>query len=107
MSREKIHRKIRKTVIGTAGRPRLAVYRSLNNVSVQLIDDANGRTLASASSIKLKGSLSKKAKVVAKDIVKKAKELKINEAVYDRGGFAYLGAVRILCQTAREAGLKI
>lgn len=107
MSREKIHRKIRKTIIGTAGRPRLAVYRSLNNLSVQLIDDANGQTLASASSIKLKGPLSKKAEVVAKDIVKKAKELKIKKAVYDRGGFAYLGAVRILCQTAREAGLKI
>lgn len=107
MSRETIHRKLRKTVSGTASRPRLAVYRSLNNLSAQLIDDTAGRTIASANSLKIDGSLSVKAKTVAKVIAKKAKDLKIKRVVYDRGGFAYLGAVKLLCETARKEGLKI
>ena len=107
MSRERIHRKIRKTVIGTAKRPRLAVYRSLNNISVQLIDDSVSKTLASASSLKLSGSLTAKAEIVAKEIAKKAKENKISNVVFDRGGFAYLGAVKVLCETVRKEGIKV
>lgn len=107
MSRQSIHKKLRKTVIGTATRPRLAVYRSLNNLTAQLINDQSGETIASANSLKLKGPLSSKAETVAKDIVRKAKVKKIKEAVYDRGGFAYLGVVKLLCETARKEGLKI
>ncbi len=107
MSRQRIHAKLRKTVIGTAERPRLAVYRSLNNLFAQLIDDATGKTLASASSLKGKGSLMSKAKTVGVDIAKKAKELKVKKAVFDRGGFAYHGAVKQLCESAREGGLEI
>lgn len=107
MSRESIHRKLRKTIIGSADRPRLAVYRSLNNLSAQLINDSTGETIASASSLKLKGTLESKAVAVAKDIAKKAKVKKIQSAVYDRGGFAYLGVVKLLCETVRKEGIKV
>jgi len=107
MSRETIHKKLRKTVSGTASRPRLAVYRSLSNLSAQLIDDTAGKTIASANSLKTNGSLSVKAETVAKTIAKKAKDLKIKKAVYDRGGFAYLGVVKLLCETVRKEGLDI
>jgi len=104
--RQSTHSKIRKTVIGTEARPRLAVYRSLNNMFAQLIDDANKTTLVSASSLKIKGSLTEKAKSVAEEIAKKAKEKKIAKVVFDRGGFPYQGVVKILAETAREKGLE-
>lgn len=107
MSRQSIHRKLRKTVIGSTKRPRLAVYRSLNNISAQLIDDSAGKTIAASTSLKLKGSLSAKAEKVAKEIAKLAKEKKIVTVVYDRGGFAYLGVVKLLCETVRKEGIKI
>ncbi len=106
-NRIKLHTKIRFKLSGTPERPRLAVYRSLKNVTLQLIDDTKGLTLASATSIKEKGSLTQKAKIVGKQIAEKAKELKIKEAVYDRAGFQYHGVVKIACESAREAGLKI
>jgi len=107
MRRTKIHTRIRKVVHGTAARPRLTVFRSLQNLHAQLIDDETGKTLAAASSLKMKGSLRAKAVEVGKEIAGKAKELKIKAAVYDRGGFAYKGAVKTLCETARENGLTI
>jgi large subunit ribosomal protein L18 len=107
INRNKIHTKLRFKVSGTASRPRLAVYRSLQNVFAQLIDDENGVTLASASSFKEKGSLTQKAKIVGGAIAKAAAEKKIKTAVYDRGGFAYKGAVKTLCEAARENGLTI
>lgn len=106
-NREKIHAVIRHKLSGTASRPRLSVYRSLNNVFAQLIDDQSGKTLVGATSLKAKGSLREKAKVVGAEIAKKAKEKKIISAVFDRGGFAYKGAVKELCESARENGLKI
>lgn len=107
INRNKIHTKLRFKLSGTSSRPRLAVYRSLQNIFAQLIDDENGVTLASASSLKEKGSLTQKAQVVGKQIATAAKEKKIKSAVYDRGGFAYKGAVKALCEAARENGLTI
>lgn len=107
INRNKIHTKLRFKISGTASRPRLAVYRSLQNVFAQLIDDENGVTLASASSLKEKGSLVQKAQNVGKAIAKSANEKKIKSAVYDRGGFAYKGSIKALCDAARENGLTI
>lgn len=107
MSRERIHTKLRKIITGTAERPRLAVYRSLNNLTAQLIDDTAGTTLAGISSLKMTGSLTAKAQLIGQEIATKAKELKINQAVYDRGGFGYQGAVKQLAEAARQAGLEI
>lgn len=106
-NRQKIHAKIRYKIHGTAARPRLAVYRSLNNIFVQLIDDEAGKTLIGVTSIKAKGSLTKKAETVGKEIAVKAKAAKITTVVFDRGGFPYQGAVKKLAETAREEGLTI
>lgn len=105
--RARIQKKLRKTVTGTADRPRLAVFRSLNHLYAQLIDDQSGQTLAAASSLKTNDRLTVKAKAVGLAIAEKAKALKIKHAVYDRGGFAYRGAIKILCESARESGLTI
>jgi large subunit ribosomal protein L18 len=107
MSRQRIHTKIRKTIKGSAVRPRLSVYRSLSNLFAQLIDDSTGKTLVAANSLKTKGPLMAKAENVGLEIAKKAKEAKIKKAVYDRGGFAYKGAVKALAEAARKAGLEI
>lgn len=107
MSRERIHRKLRKTVIGSAERPRLAVYRSLNNIFAQLIDDSTSKTILGVSSLKMTGSLTDKAKAVGAEVAKQAKEKKINKVVFDRGGFPYKGSVKVVCETARENGLEI
>ncbi|HSX41901.1 MAG TPA: 50S ribosomal protein L18 [Candidatus Saccharimonadales bacterium] len=106
-NRQKLHTKIRHRVTGTAERPRLAVYRSLNNLFAQLIDDNNAKTIGSASSLKLKGSRSSKAKAVGEEIASIAKELKIKAAVFDRGGFGYKGVIKIVAEAAREKGLEI
>jgi len=107
MSRQRIHRKLRKTVIGTTTRPRLAVYRSLNNLFAQLVDDSVGKTLAAASSLKQSGSLTNKAEFVGKEIASLAKNAKIKAVVFDRGGFSYKGAVKTLAESARKNGLEI
>ena len=104
--RKKRQRKIRKTVQGTASRPRLAVFRSLKSTSAQLIDDNKGVTLASASDIKIKkGTGVERAKAVGLEIAKLAKEKKVAECVFDRGGFLYHGRVKALAEGAREGGL--
>ncbi|KKU44174.1 MAG: 50S ribosomal protein L18 [Berkelbacteria bacterium GW2011_GWA2_46_7] len=105
-NRQRTRRKIRQTVIGTATRPRLAVFRSLTNLSAQIINDSTGKTLVSASSIKEKGTRTNKAKFVGGQIAKNAKEAKIKSVVFDRSGFVYQGVIQILADEARRGGLE-
>lgn len=98
---------IRKRVTGTPERPRLTVYRSLNHIYVQVIDDLDGRTLASASSIKGKGGNVEAAKEVGKQIAEKAKQAGVTQVAFDRNGFRYHGRVKALADAAREGGLKL
>jgi large subunit ribosomal protein L18 len=107
------HRRVRRVVKGTAERPRLAVFRSLNHVYAQLIDDVAGRTLAAAGSRspEFRDRLATGANVAAARIVgdllaQKAKERGITQAVFDRGGYQYHGRVKALAEAARAAGLK-
>lgn len=100
------HKRLRAKVVGTATRPRLAVFKSNVAVYAQLIDDAAGKTIAAADSRKEKGSRLESAKAVGTTIAKKAAEQKITEVVFDRGGFRYQGIVAALAEGAREAGLK-
>jgi large subunit ribosomal protein L18 len=102
------HRRVRKKVQGSAERPRLSVYRSLQHIYAQLIDDATGRTVASASTKQL--GLSKNdteaAAQVGRTIAGRAKEAGITRVVFDRGGFLYHGRVKALADAAREAGVE-
>lgn len=99
--------RIRSQISGTATRPRLSIFRSNQNIYAQLIDDVEGKTLASASDLKLADKMTKieSAKKVGEEISKKAQELKIKEVVFDRGGFAYHGRVKALADAARDAWL--
>lgn len=106
MISKRLKKKTRMIVIGTASRPRLAVFRSLTNLSAQIIDDSTGKTLASASSIKEKGNRTEKAKFVGAQIAKNATEAKIKSVVFDRGGFVYQGVVQILADEARKGGIE-
>ena len=103
------HARIRKRVSGTAERPRLAVSRSLKNISAQIIDDATGTTIAAASSqekaLGTKGN-AEGAKAVGTALAQRAKEKGITAVVFDRGGFKYHGRVASLADGAREAGLE-
>jgi large subunit ribosomal protein L18 len=105
-ARAKRHNRLRHKIAGTAARPRLAVFKSNTAVYAQLIDDEAGKTLASADSRKEKGTQLEGAKVVGGAIAKKAKEHKITEVVFDRGGFRYQGIIAALADAAREGGLK-
>ncbi|MGC1869339.1 MAG: 50S ribosomal protein L18 [Acidobacteriaceae bacterium] len=107
-NRQRVHDRIRRKMQGTAERPRLNVYRSLNQIYTQLIDDQTGTTLVSASSVtaKLKtGGNVAAAKEVGKLIAEKAKEKGIKKVVFDRGGYLYHGRIKALADAAREAGL--
>ncbi|HUJ95410.1 MAG TPA: 50S ribosomal protein L18 [Terriglobales bacterium] len=110
--RRRVHERIRKKVLGTTERPRLNVYRSLNHIYVQLIDDLKGATLVSASTAEGKkaerrtGGNVAAAKAVGKTIAERAKAKGIDKAVFDRGGYIYHGRVKALADAAREAGLK-
>lgn len=114
--RHRIRLRIRRRVMGTADRPRLAVSRSLSHISVQVVDDLAGRTIASASSrepsIKAilqngaRGSNKAGAQVVGKAIADRLLTLGIKRVVFDRGGFLYHGRVRAVADAAREAGLE-
>ena len=97
------HARIRKQIIGTKDIPRLNVYRSNKNIYVQLIDDENGVTLASAS---VKGKNIEAATKVGESIAKEAKKLKISKVVFDRSGYLYHGRVKAVADAARENGLK-
>lgn len=105
------HARVRSKVSGTPEVPRLNVFRSNKNISVQIIDDVNSVTLVSASSLdkSLKienGSNIEAAKLVGKEIAQKAKKAKINKVVFDRGGYLYHGRVKALAEAARENGLE-
>lgn len=105
-SRIKRKVRIRKKVKGDAERPRLCVFRSTNHIYAQLVDDASGRILASASSLKLEKKSGKdKAKDVGAEIAKKALALNVKNVVFDRGGYVYHGRIQKLADSAREAGL--
>lgn len=105
------HERVRKTVYGTGVKPRLCVYRSTNYIYAQLIDDVNGVTLTSSSSLALAKELEGKTKTEASeavglDIGKKALAIGIETVVFDRGGYIYTGRVAALAKGARDAGLK-
>ena len=106
--RIKRHNRIRKNLSGTKELPRLNVFRSNSNMYVQIIDDVEGVTLVSVSSLELKLDKNnvETATKVGTAIAKKALEAGINEVVFDRGGYAYHGRVKALADAAREAGLK-
>ena len=108
INREKRHRRIRAKVSGTKKCPRLSVFRSNYYIYAQIIDDENGNTLAYSSSkdlkIKEKGKIAA-ANAVGKDIAKKAVEKKISNVVFDRGGYIYTGAIKIVADSARKGGL--
>lgn len=109
------HRRIRRNLAGTAERPRLSVFRSLNEIYAQVIDDTLGRTLCSCSTLdkELRGSLTcghctvEAAKKVGEMVAKRALDKGITQVVFDRGGHIYHGRVAALADAAREAGLKL
>lgn len=107
------HKRVRRKISGTSDRPRLCVYRSLNQIYAQIIDDTKGQTIVSASSIESEikslcqgKSKSEQAKIVGEQLAKRALKKKISEVVFDRGGYIYIGRVQALADGAREAGLK-
>jgi large subunit ribosomal protein L18 len=108
-ARQRRHRRVRGKVAGTAGRPRLVVSRSNRGIVAQLVDDSNGKTVASASWMQVKsfrGNKTAQAAEVGKLLAQKAKAAKVDGAVFDRGGYLYHGRVKALADAAREGGLK-
>lgn len=109
--RDRRKARIRLKISGSSERPRLSVYRSLNHIYAQVIDDASGKTLASASTLspELKGGKGKKrerAKEVGKLVAKKCQAAQIQAVVFDRNGFNYHGRIAAVAEGAREGGLK-
>ena len=109
-ARTKRHQRIRLHLAGDGSRPRLAVFRSLNHIYAQVIDDTSGRTLAAASTVEkeLRGSKETKsaeAAVVGRLIAERAKKAGVERVVFDRAGFRYHGRIKSLADAAREAGL--
>ena len=108
--RERRHLRVRRKLSGTAECPRLCVYRSNNNIFVQVIDDVKGNTLVQASTldkeVKTKHSNKEAAKEVGTLIAKRALEKNIKTVVYDRGGYVYHGVIKEVAEAAREAGLE-
>jgi large subunit ribosomal protein L18 len=113
LARIRRHARVRAKVEGTSERPRLSVFRSLNHIYAQVIDDTKGLTLAAASTIDadVAGSLDEKnkksqAELVGQSIAKKALEKGVQQVVFDRGGYKYIGRIQALADAARKAGLK-
>lgn len=121
-NRERRHKRVRGKISGTSKRPRLCVFRSSKHIYAQLIDDENNKILAVSNDMKMKKKGTKAAKgkeeikrsrklalgfEVGKLIAKKAKDLKIEEVVFDRGGYKYHGRVKSLAEGAREGGLQL
>lgn len=108
--RQRIHRRIRRRLSGSASRPRLAVFRSLKHIYAQVIDDTKGHTLVAASSNEkdntINGGNVAGAKAIGKLVAERAKAKGIETVVFDRGGYRYHGRVKALAEAAREAGLK-
>lgn len=112
-AREKRHLRIRSKISGTTERPRLCIYRSLENMFAQIIDDTTGNTLVSASTIDKQiraeienGSNVAAAKIIGKKVAERAIEKGIKSVVFDRSGYIYMGRVQALAEAAREAGLE-
>jgi len=104
------HRRVRAKILGTAERPRISVFRSNKHVFVQFIDDAKKKTILSSKEVsdkKAKGSKTEQAQKMGELLGKKAKEVGIKEAVFDRGGFRYHGRVKALADGLRAGGVKI
>ncbi len=113
IARKRRHERVRKRIRGTASRPRLCVFRSLNHIYAQIIDDVAGCTIASASTLdaeikKDSGNKSKKelAELVGALVAKRAREKGVEQVVFDRGGYKYHGRVKSLADAARGAGLR-
>lgn len=107
--RQRVHSRIRQRMAGTPERPRLNVYRSLNHIYAQIVDDAHGVTLVSASTLASKtktGGNVAAAKDVGKLVAERAQEKGIKQVVFDRGGYLYHGRIKALADAAREAGLE-
>ena len=108
--RNRIHRRIRRKLRGTAERPRLAVFRSVAHIYAQVIDDNAGSTLVSASTVdkggKTNGGNVAAAKAIGKLVAERAKEKGIQKVVFDRGGYQYHGRIKALADAARAAGLE-
>jgi large subunit ribosomal protein L18 len=109
--RRAIHLRIRKKVKGTEARPRLAIFRSLNHIYAQLINDEKGVTLCSASTVEKSAGVGNSgnidaAKTIGRLIAERAKDKGITQVVFDRGGYIYHGRVKALAEAAREAGLQ-
>jgi large subunit ribosomal protein L18 len=108
--RKSVHRRIRTKVSGTGERPRLAIFRSLNHIYAQVIDDVSGKTLAAASTVEkdLKGKTGGNidaAERVGKAVAERAIQAGVSSVVFDRGGYVYHGRVKALTDAARKAGL--
>ncbi len=110
--RKRIHQRLRQRLAGTTERPRLNVYRSLNHIYAQVIDDATGATIVAASTAQGKkgskrtGGNVASAKEIGKLIAERAKEKGVKKVVFDRGGYLYHGRIKALADAAREAGLE-
>jgi large subunit ribosomal protein L18 len=107
-ARERRHRRVRRRIHGTAERPRLVVFRSNRGISAQLVDDNDGRTLAGASWVQLKGvkgDKTEQATEVGKLLARNARAAGVEAAVFDRGGYLFHGRVKALAEAAREGGL--
>ncbi|HEX3880353.1 MAG TPA: 50S ribosomal protein L18 [Bryobacteraceae bacterium] len=108
--RKRIHTRIRRKVQGTTERPRLAVFRSVAHIYAQVIDDVEGKTLVSASTVdkngKTNGGNVAAAKSIGKLVAERAKEKGVKHVVFDRGGYQYHGRIKALADAAREAGLE-
>jgi large subunit ribosomal protein L18 len=108
--RLRIHKRIRSKLAGTGERPRLAVFRSLNHIYAQLIDDQQGRTVVAAATtekdLRGKGGNLEGAKLIGKTVAERAKDKGITKVVFDRGGYLYHGRVKALAEAARQAGLE-
>jgi large subunit ribosomal protein L18 len=108
--RSRIHRRIRRKLSGTPQRPRLAVFRSVAHIYVQVIDDTEGKTIVSASSVdkggKTNGGNVAAAKSIGKLVAERAREKGIKSVVFDRGGYQYHGRIKALADAAREGGLE-
>jgi large subunit ribosomal protein L18 len=109
-SREKRHRRVRATVVGTSARPRLNVFRSLKHIYAQVIDDSTGHTLAAAGTLdkdlrEQDGNKTADAQAVGRLVAQRAIDAGIKQVVFDRGGYQYHGRVKALAEAAREAGL--
>jgi large subunit ribosomal protein L18 len=113
LARDRRHKRVRSKVVGTSERPRLNVYRSLNHIYAQIIDDSQGHTLMSISSLDsaLRDTLADRTKTeqaaeVGKVLAERAKQAGITQVVFDRGGYKYHGRIKALAEASREGGLQ-